>query len=140
MRWASESLDFGGERTLAAVEGRVRQALDRCWPSAVRAISTDTIAVAADIIQDDIVPIYLDLFQLGLERDRRESPEAPDDLDDAPWPEDEETEGFITDPDDLQDLIRGSPIDDSPAESWILLSDDGEAAPEPDDDVCSKRR
>jgi hypothetical protein len=134
MRWANESLHVSSDSIRGTVDERVRRTLDRCWSSVIRAINTDDLATAAETIQYEIVPSYIDLYQMSLATLRRATPDSPDDEDDATWSDDDETDGFMADPDDLQELIRGSPLDDGPAESWILIPGDSEAAPEMDDD------
>jgi hypothetical protein len=136
-RWASESLHIGTETARARTDDRVRRTLDHCWPAILRAIDTDDLVAAAEAIQSDVVPYYLDLVQSSLEQLRRATNEEADESDSSPPDPDEiEADGDL--PDDLQALIRGNPADAGPAESWVLLPGEPGADDEVEEESRSK--
>ncbi|MCL4499629.1 MAG: VWA domain-containing protein [Chloroflexi bacterium] len=132
-RWAAELTRTTIDRVN---DDRVQRALERTWSAIRRAMESSSITDVAQIIRDDIFPTYLQLVQASLEEMRKAAEEPPDLGDAQPPPEDEEaSEGDVADDhatDNLSDLIRSNPADDSPAESLIVLVD--ESAPKEDDD------
>src|SRR5207253_1504927 len=130
-RWTA---DMSARPTPPGVDGRVQRALALAWPAIARAISSDDLPRLAEIVQTDVLPVYADLLEASREELRR-AESAVDDSDESPRNDDEEPEesgaGLLLE--DLQVLTRGSPLDSGPAESWVLLTDESQAAEaEPD--------
>jgi hypothetical protein len=128
MRWAA---DLAEQPAQLVPDERVRRALARTWPAIARAIASPDLARLAEVVQREIFPTYQELLQASLNDLRRAaSAEAPEEV---PPPtdvdgEDEDAEGDAAFADDLSALVRGSPVDEGPTESWVILSDESTAA------------
>jgi hypothetical protein len=128
-RWAAE---VAGQTASIGVDERVQRSLARVWPAIARAIAADDLETLASTIQVDVLPVYADLLAASREELRRATSED-DEVDQSPPPEtdeeDEEEEGGAGSLlDDLQVLARGSPFDEGPAESWVILTDESQVA------------
>lgn len=108
------------------VEDRVRRSVERAWPAVERAVAAEALSDLADLVQRDVLPIYADLLSASREQVRNAAP-PEDEEQEPPAPPDDESvdegsEGLSAD--DLQILARSSPMDDGPAESWVILTDE----------------
>ncbi len=120
-RW---SASLFGIAPVGQTEERVRRAVERCWPSVARAVEQDDLAELANIVRSSVFPTYLELLMASREIVRRaamnpgeiEEPEPADETS-----EESDDEGILDD--DLASLVRGSPIDDEPPVSWVILPD-----------------
>jgi hypothetical protein len=139
LRWADQALRGDVKATRGRDDERVRRAVDRCWPAVVQAIATDDLTAAAQVIQERIVASYVDLVQASIEQIRRATAESASDVESDPPPGDEEDqiEGEL--PDDLRQLIRGSPADDSPAESWVLIPGESDQSEDEAEETSAAR-
>ncbi len=132
VRWAATlapTTEPGG----AVEDERVRRALARCWPAVERAIAAADLADLAEIVRQDVLPVYAELVEASADDLRRtvaeeSEPEPPSPSDE---PDEEETSGDEPPP-DLRSLLRGNPIDEGPSESWVILP--GDEPPSADDE------
>ncbi len=119
-RWAIEFLHTARVDTKPSDE-RVRRALSTSWVAVVRAIAADDLTEFSLIVQADVLPAYGALVQASVEALRRASDQPETDSDEPPRMEEDGEEAALL-PDDLRSLVRGSPADESPAVSWVLLA------------------
>jgi hypothetical protein len=120
-RWSS---DLAGTSPATVADDRARRALTRCWPAILRAVGCDSLASLAQIVETDIFPIYLDLVAASREMVRRAASNELEPDEPASSDEDEGDEGIDdVSADDLASLARGSPMDDEPPVSWVILPD-----------------
>nr|AFK79177.1 two component transcriptional regulator [uncultured bacterium F25-01] len=136
--WSKQTLRVGDGKLEGRIDDRVRRLLDHCWPSVRRAIETDDISAAAEAIQRDVVPYYVELVRASVEQLRRAALDPVDEGDSSPPPPTDELESDGELPDDLVSLIRGSPVDAGPAESWVFLPAESEPTEEEEDETRAK--
>ncbi len=131
-RWAAELV---GVSPASPPDERVRRALTQSWEAIARAAACDDLPMLVQIVQTDVFPVYLELVALSREIIRRG---AVAEVDDEPTPspdaandEEDDAEAAV---DDLGTLVRGSPADDEPPTSWVIIPDaDAEPSDEDDD-------
>ncbi|HVC33952.1 MAG TPA: hypothetical protein VNL16_10620 [Chloroflexota bacterium] len=130
-RW-SAALAHDAPRTVS--DDRVRRAVSRCWPSIARAVACQELAALAEIVQSEVFPAYLELVSASREAVRRATAAEtePEESTRPETPSESEGEDDLI-ADDLTSLVRGSPIDDEPPVSWVILPDADASQSEADD-------
>lgn len=131
-RWSAE---LDGSKPDNIPDDRARRALTRCWPAIARAVACDDLANLAQIVQAEVFPVYLELVTASKETVRRAaSAEAEPDEPPATADEAEDESGDELAADDLTSLVRGSPADDEPTVSWVILPDADASAADAEED------
>jgi hypothetical protein len=141
-RWAAGLRQRGDAADLPPVlDDRVRRALHRCGMAIDRAIGTDDLAALADIVQSQVLPTYVDLLVASKEEIRQaEAKNDAIEVDEEPPPGDDadDEDNATVSEDDLRTLARSSPLDDGPAEAWVLLPGEQSAADDDDNHQAAK--
>lgn len=127
VRWAAA---LHGATAPAIDDDRVRRAVELSWPALSRAVESDALVDLADLVRREVLPVYRALLGAGKDQTQNAETADPEDLDPPPRTSagEEEEGGEGLNADDLQLLARNSPMDDGPAESWVLLTDESHAA------------